>query len=353
MGRFVAGDAPELDRALADALAAIGAEIAAMRVPSLAGVVLGGGYGRGEGGARGELKVQSSKFKVESSKSDVACRLSNDLDFFAITRDGTTDADAAAVAKALEPLSRRWSEKLGIDVDFTGRTPWRLRHDQERLMVQELVHGYVDIAGATGESLFAGIARREPSDLPWMEAARLLMNRGMGLLFAKCKIENGKCKVDGLPNADCRMSDADIDFVNRNINKCILGAGDAFLISRGLYRWRATERADACEAQGFDRLYRAAVEWKFRPSEGPVCDWETAREEWLDAKLNVTAAVDAEGFRRSIRSAARWVVRRRTLGEVATFGMNPVVRILERVARCIESRSAIPPSLRRDWEIFN
>ena len=353
MGRFVAGDAPELDRALADALAAIGAEIVAMRVPSLAGVVLGGGYGRGEGGARGELKVQSSKLKVESSKSDVACRLSNDLDFFAITRDGTTDADAAAVAKALEPLSRRWSEKLGIDVDFTGRTPWRLRHDQERLMVQELVHGYVDIAGATGDSLFAGIERREPSDLPWMEAARLLMNRGMGLLFAKCKIENGKCKVDGLPNADCRMSDADIDFVNRNINKCILGAGDAFLISRGLYRWRATERADACEAQGFDRLYRAAVEWKFRPSEGPVCDWETAREEWLDAKLNVTAAVDAEGFRRSIRSAARWVVRRRTLGEVATFGMNPVVRILDRVARCVESRSAIPPSLLRDWEIFN
>ena len=353
MGRFVAGDAPELDRALADALAAIGAEIAAMRVPSLAGVVLGGGYGRGEGGARGELKVQSSKLKVESSKSDVACRLSNDLDFFAITKEGATDADAAAVATALEPLSRRWSEKLGIDVDFTGRTPWRLRHDQERLMVQELVHGYVDVAGATGESLFAGIARREPSDLPWMEAARLLMNRGMGLLFAKCKIENGKCKVDGLPNADCRMSDADIDFVNRNINKCILGAGDAFLISRGLYRWRATERADACEAQGFDRLYRAAVEWKFRPSEGPVCDWETAREEWLDAKLNVTAAVDAEGFRRSIRSAARWVVRRRTLGEVATFGMNPVVRILDRVARCVESRSAIPPSLLRDWEIFN
>ena len=353
MGRFVAGDAPELDRALADALAAIGAEIVAMRVPSLAGVVLGGGYGRGEGGARGELKVQSSKLKVESSKSDVACRLSNDLDFFAITRDGTTDADAAAVAKALEPLSRRWSEKLGIDVDFTGRTPWRLRHDQERLMVQELVHGYVDVAGATGESLFAGIARREPSDLPWMEAARLLMNRGMGLLFAKCKIENGKCKVDGLPNADCRMSDADIDFVNRNINKCILGAGDAFLISRGLYRWRATERADACEAQGFDRLYRAAVEWKFRPSDVPVCDWETAREEWLDAKLNVTAAVDDEGFRRSVRSAARWVVRRRTLGEIATFGMNPVVRILERVARCVEMRSAIPPSLRRDWEIFN
>ena len=288
--------------------------------------------------------------KVESSKSDVACRLSNDLDFFAITKEGATDADAAAVATALEPLSRRWSEKLGIDVDFTGRTPWRLRHDQERLMVQELVHGYVDVAGATGESLFAGIARREPSDLPWMEAARLLMNRGMGLLFAKCKIENGKCKVDGLPNADCRMSDADIDFVNRNINKCILGAGDARLIVNHSYRWRAPERAEALR----DQMYRNAVAWKFRPAECAVCDWSAARDVWRAAYEEVMEIGAREGeLGRSLRQAARWVVRRRTLGAPASFGQNCTVRVLRGVARCVEMRSAIPPSLRRDWEIFN
>ena len=330
MGRFVAGDAPELDRALADALAAIGAEIVAMRVPSLAGVVLGGGYGRGEGGARGELKVQSSKLKVESSKSDVACRLSNDLDFFAITRDGTTDADAAAVAKALEPLSRRWSEKLGIDVDFTGRTPWRLRHDQERLMVQELIHGYVDVVGEKGEVLFAGIERREPSDLPWMEAARLLMNRGMGLLFARVE--------------------KNVDFTNRNINKCILGAGDARLIANRRYRWRAPERAEALR----DQMYRNAVAWKFRPEESAVCDWSAARDVWRAAYEEVMEIGAREGaLGRSLRQAARWVVRRRTLGAPASFGQNCTVRVLRGVARCVETRSAIPPSLRRDWEIFN
>ena len=347
MGRFVAGDAPELDRALADALAAIGAEIAAMRVPSLAGVVLGGGYGRGEGGARGEFKVQSPKFEVESSKADGACRLSNDLDFFAITKEGATDADAAAVATALEPLSRRWSEKLGIDVDFTGRTPWRLRHDQERLMVQELVHGYVDVAGATGESLFAGIARREPSDLPWMEAARLLMNRGMGLLLAAEKLQS---VVDGRhPTADCRLSNVH-SFVNRNINKCILGAGDARLIANRRYRWRAPERAEALR----DQMYRNAVAWKFRPEESAVCDWSAARDVWRAAYEEVMEIGAREGaLGRSLRQAARWVVRRRTLGAPASFGQNCTVRVLRGVARCIESRSAIPPSLRRDWEIFN
>ena len=350
MGRFVAGECPELDRLVAESLVAIGREVSEMRIPLLFGVVLGGGYGRGEGGARGELKVESSKFKVESSKSDVACRLSNDLDFFAITKEGATDADAAAVAKALEPVSRRWTEKLGIDVDFTVKTPWRIRHDQERLMIQELVHGYCDVFGAKGEEMFAGVVRREPGELPWMEAARLLMNRGMGLLLAAEKLQS---VADGRhPADDSRLSNVH-SFINRNINKCILGAGDAFLISRGLYRWRATERADACEAQGFGGLYRAAVEWKFRPGNGPVCDWETARQEWLDGKTEVIAAVDDSGYQRSIRSAARWLLRRRTLGEFATFGMDPVVRVLERVAHLVEARSPVPPDVMRDWEIFN
>ena len=348
MGRFVAGDAPELDRALADALSEIGGEIDAMRVPSLAGVVLGGGYGRGEGGLR-ECKIENGKRGMEEP-SPVACLLSNDLDFFAITEEGATDADAAAVAAALEPLSRRWSEKLGIDVDFTGRTPWRLRHDQERLMVQELLHGYVDVAGAAGESLFACIERREPSDLPWMEAARLLMNRGMGLLLAKCRIESAECKVDTSSAVGCRSSGADSGFINRNINKCILGAGDARLIANRGYRWRVPERAEALR----DPIYRSAVAWKFRPTGSAVCDWDTARDVWRAAYEEVMGIGARRGeLGRSPRQAARWIARRRTFGEPASFGQNCTVRVLRGVARCVEARSPIPPSLRRDWEIFN
>ena len=341
MGRFVAGDAPSVDAIVAEAIVAIGREISEMRIPLLSGVVLGGGYGRGEGGVREECKDGNEKRGVEGMSAG-GCRLSNDLDFFAISEKDTTDEDAAAIAKALEPLSRRWTEKLGIDVDFTAKTPWRLRHDQERLMVQELVHGYVDVAGAKGDVLFDGIPRRKPSELPWMEAARLLMNRGIGLLLAKGKIENAKGKADGLP-------DADRDFVNRNINKCILGAGDATLIARHAYVWRGLDRAAALG----DPLYRSALEWKFRPGDGPVCDWETARGAWLAAKDAVYAASDGSGTRRTLRSAARWVVRRRTFGEVATFGRDPVVRLLERVARCIRARELMSASLRRDWEIFN
>lgn len=318
MGRFVSGNAPSADSALADALAAIGSEISALRIPGLRGVVLGGGYGRGEGGVKVDNGVE---------------RLSNDLDFFAVTGEGATDADASAVSAALEPSARRWTETLGIDVDFTSRTPWRLRHDQDRLMVQELIHGYADVAGAGGKELFAGIERRESSELPWMEAARLLMNRGVGLLLA--------------------MERRPADFVSRNINKCILGAGDALLVSRGLYRWRAEDRKAALASQGDDGLYARALDWKFRPREEPVCDWETARGRWLAAKEKVFAAVDDAGFRRTLRNAARWLVRRRTLGAPGTFGQDPVVRVLSRVARCVEERRPLDGPLRRDWEIFN
>ena len=55
---------PEMDRLVAEAVKAIGGEIDSLRVPRLQGVVLGGGYGRGEGGVRSlEFRVQSSELR--------------------------------------------------------------------------------------------------------------------------------------------------------------------------------------------------------------------------------------------------------------------------------------------------
>ena len=346
MGRHVAGENPELDRVVDDACAAIGREIEALAVPGLAGVVLGGGYGRGEGGAR-ECKVENGKCKVEGM-SAVKCRLSNDLDFFAITEDGASEGRVVpCIASALEPISRKWTEKLGIDVDFTVRTPWRIRHDEQRIMVQELLRGYFDVAGKRGDELFAAVERRPAEDIPWGEAARLMMNRGMGLLLAA---EKQQSIVDSRhPTVDCRLSNVH-SFISRNINKCILGAGDARLVARHGYRWRALDRADALN----DALYRTAVEWKFRPREDAVCDWETAREVWLGAYDEVMAAGSGSGaLGRSIRQAARWVARRRTAGELRSFGQDCTVRVLRGVERAIRARTGISPSLRRDWGVFN
>ena len=329
MGRHVAGDIPALDRLVDDACAEIGREIDALCVPRLAGVVLGGGYGRGEGGVREKLESN-----LELQLQTPTFTLSNDLDFFAITEDGAPEAETvAAIGKVLKPISERWTAKLGIDVDFTVKTPWRIRHDQERLMIQELLRGYCDVAGTKGEELFVGVERLDAAKLPWMEAARLLMNRGMGLLFALSRISNSN-------------SELQLDFVVRNINKCILGVGDARLIAHHAYTWRAEDRATALG----DALYGAAVEWKFRPKEAPVCDWEKAREVWLEALDEVSGGARNS---RTVRNAARWLVRRRSVGDLRTFALDPVVRVLESVARCVRERRAPGDALMRDWQVFN
>ena len=269
--RAHAYDCAEADRIVEEAIRGVGADVDALRIPRLAGVVLGGGYARGEGGV------------VDGG------RLYNDLDFYVVAEDGATGADLAGIAAALRPVSEKWTARLGVDADFSPpKTPWRIRHDQERLMIQELVHGYCDVAGSPGEALFAGVERRPPEALPAMEAARLLVNRGAGLLLA----------------AEAVGDPARRGFFARNVNKAVLGCGDARLILRGGYRWKAEERAAALG----DALYARAVRWKFRPAPEPPCDWETARGLWLETAGE--AARSPALRRRSLRAAARWIARR-------------------------------------------
>lgn len=317
MGRHVAGNAPDMDRQVAEAVKAIGADINALAVPRLKGVVLGGGYGRGEGGV----------FEMSRGKR----RLSNDLDFYVVAEDGTSERKINAIGAALRPVSTRWSARLGVDVDFCrAKTPWRIRHDQERVMIQELLRGYVDVAGQSGAEMFKDVERRQPSEIPWTEAVRLLVNRGVGLMLAK-----------GSKN---------MRFVDININKCMLGAGDAMLIVRGAYRWRAADRAEVLGSPA----YSAAVEWKFRPKAGRTCGWDAAQAEWLKALDEVMAAGEKTGaMRKSFYQTVRWIVRRKTIGDRKTLGYDPVVRILNQLAVVVRERGELPQSLWSDWEIFN
>lgn len=251
MGRFVTGVAPIAEKIVADAVKGIGEAIDVLKIPNLEGVVLGGGYGRGEGGA----------YVSQDGKES----LSNDLDFFAIASEGTSKVERTAISNALKVVADEWSSKLRIDVDFCfPKTPSRMRKDGKFLMIQELLHGYADVAGEKGEVMFAGIRRIDSGELPKSEAARLLMNRGAGLLLAREATAFGVEKSGG--------------FIPRNINKCVLGAFDARLIIEGRYKWRQKERVEALGSN----LYTAAAEWKARPRSESVCDWSVAKDEWFN-----------------------------------------------------------------------
>ena len=316
MGRYVAGDSPEMDRKVREALKGIGGEIDALRLPKLLGVVLCGGYARGEGGV---AELQRGKR-----------RLSDDLDLYVVAKDGAGRRDVDAIAAALVPVAVRWRGLLGVDIDFCrAKTPRLIRRDQERLAVQELLHGYFDVAGAKGAEMFRGVEARQPSALPWIEAVRLLVNRGVGLVLTVESDAKG--------------------FVLRNLNKCVLGAGDALLIARGKYAWKIADRAAALG----DPRYSAAMDCKFRPVGKKVCGRDEARDMWLAAVDEVLETGRRTGaMERSFRQAVGWILRRRTVGDRNTLGCDPAVRMLHELAGVVKAGRTMPPSLRRDWETF-
>jgi hypothetical protein len=197
-------------------------------------------------------------------------------------------------------------------------------------MVQELVRAFCDVAGESGESMFAAIPRIAEHDVPWTEAARFVANRGYGLLLA--------------------MESADPVFAARNIAKCVLSCGDALLVVRHAYRYKASERAAAAGSAA----YAAALAWKYQPVQEPPVRWEEARSIWLDAERKVEeAGRTSRDDRRTLREGARWIVRRRSIGPLRTVGLDCISRLMREVRPFVEARRRVSPALRRDWEVFN
>lgn len=196
-------------------------------------VYLGGSYGRGEGGVR------------QDTENGV---LYNDLDFFVFARK--VDKKAGVL---LQEIAEKYEKLLKVDVDFSKvMSVKEIKRNAKRLMMQELKRGYRLVCG---EDLLAEYLPEITAEkLPFSEACRLLLNRGMGLRFAEEKIA---AKSD------------EQDFILRNIYKAILGSGDARLIAKGQYRWCIEERLkeihDSDLPENWKRLYADAVKFKAFP----------------------------------------------------------------------------------------
>ncbi len=307
MVHYTANQDLPTDRRIAEALSELALDITALNLKKVRGVYLGGGYGRGEGGAP----------------------LYNDLDFFVLT-DNATEADKDSIQVMLATAAVKYSALLGVDVDFCRpKNPVDFRKDERRLMMQELIRGNVPIYGKA-ESL--NFLRKIPAGLlSAKEALRLLVNRGMGLLLAR--------------------NSTDKEFVKRNINKAILGAGDARLIVEGRYAWTARMRGMLLKDPCYDR----ALEFKFTPT-GEVGTWEQAYEAWLASVEEMLRLKWHIIKRPDIYQALRWLVRRHTIGDWRTFGQTPLYRILVPLRQLLaqgKKGDAIPDSLMKDWRVFN
>ncbi|NMA46099.1 MAG: hypothetical protein GX945_06015 [Lentisphaerae bacterium] len=237
-----------VDLLIAEMLVGLRQDIAALSPgPGLAAMFLGGSYGRGDGGV---VEREGRRLPY------------NDMDFFVFS-DGMGKKSRIALDAALAGLAETWSERMRIDIDFAPARELRtLSTMPVTLMFQELREGHVLVWG--DERTIARIPECPAQSLPGLEALRLLLNRGTGLLLAAMRL------------AEKRDDEASGDFIWRNLHKCALGCGDALLIlthsydyslsrrQAGMAAWRSRFWPEAMGEQLVEH-YSRAVAFKAQP----------------------------------------------------------------------------------------
>jgi hypothetical protein len=245
---------------------------------NLVSLVLGGGYGRGEGGV------------VLSDGKEMPY---NDLDFtLIVTRKFRLPWER------LRDIGSAFGRRLKIHVDFSRPlTIQDVEHWPSWLMWYDLLNGHVILKGPQDF-----LTRHAPPSLkkplPVIEGTRLLLNRGAGLLWALRIIR-------GIENSP------DEDFVRRNFYKCALALGDALLIAYKRYNTKYAGRDEllmdlerderTVDALQLRALYTEALRFKFRPdhvSPGPKT------EEDLNALAGIWGSVFLHV--ETIRSGVDW-----------------------------------------------
>ncbi|MBI9093387.1 MAG: hypothetical protein JEY71_00750 [Sphaerochaeta sp.] len=252
-------------------LHALGKEIEqAMGEPFLA-LILAGGYGRGEGAC------------IQKDGKEAPY---NDFDLFVVVRE------RIAISEKVLEITKKYEEKLGIEVDI-GKplTIDMIRGLPHQLMYQDLLQSHKVIVGDPQI-----LSEHAPSylreSLPQIEALRLLLNRGSGLLQAIIHCQAGiQYAKHVLP---------DPDFIRRNREKCTLALGDSLLITHRLYTPPLDQRTKTLheqieglpipQAQRILSLYEQAAHFKTHPDsltkeQPPLSDLQEIAQLWVEVML--------------------------------------------------------------------
>jgi hypothetical protein len=214
----------------------------------LEGLLLGGGYGRGEGGVLRAPGREDEPY--------------NDLEFYVLTRGSILLAESTLRPK-LHAAQERLGAAAGIEIEFKLSSLQRLRRSSISMFSYDLVSGHRWLLGS--DALLAACEHhRDGSRIPMSEAARLLMNRCSGLLFSAERLARRGFDL------------ADADFVGRNLAKAQLGLGDVFLTAHGQYDWSCLERhqrlrhliaeQDLTWAKSLLHHHGAGIEFKLHPA---------------------------------------------------------------------------------------
>jgi len=231
---------------------------------SLRALILGGGYGRGEGGvcfADGEERVY------------------NDYDFFVVVPP-TSRKRRRWIARQLEDVKSAVEPVCGIHVDFgPPMQETDLSRQPYELMFMELKAGHYVLYGPN--EILDALPDYDISVPPLEEGARLFMNRGIGLFMARQLIRKGRV-----------LNREHHEFVVRNIYKAMMAMGDGVLFVERNYdpsyvarlkRIRSMRPLNESWWSQMQASYEDAMHFKFHPShELPA---EKTLQSWYDEVL--------------------------------------------------------------------
>ena len=199
---------------------------------TLEAIVLGGGYGRGEGGV----------FKTPAGDLPY-----NDLEYYVFVR-GNRLLATRKYRRGLEKIGDGLSRWAGLHLEFKIDSLPRLRRSPISMFTYDLIAGHHLIAG--DPALFEGCGHHLAADqLPLSEATRLFFNRCSGLLLARERLRTGALEKDHS------------EFIGRNIAKARLALGDAVLSAFNQYHWSCRER--------YKRLLKLPQSPAFSPTDRP------------------------------------------------------------------------------------
>lgn len=214
--RFTVDGGPDLERRLAQLCLDVRNAVLELIPPwRLDGILLGGGYGRGEGGV------------LQTPEGE---RPYNDLEFYVFLR-GNAMISERKFRGPLHQIGARLTPAAGLEIEFKVMTVAKLLTAQPSMFYYDLAAGNRLIFGDPDVlDLALAAHRRDSRQIPLHEATRLLMNRCSGLLFSLERLERPE------------FGPEEADFVGRNLAKVELALGDVILASRGEYHWSCRER---------------------------------------------------------------------------------------------------------------
>lgn len=234
---------PELEHRIAADLDGLVRAVQGELGSSCRALLLGGGYGRGEGGGHRDRAG--------------TWRPLNDYDLVAIV-GGVPRWRLAAWRRRLAALALRQTAALGIEVELSPLRAEELPHVPFTLMWTELLAAPFLLAG--DPAVLAAVRSLPPDGLPALEAVRYLANRGALLLWSR---------TESLP----------AERVWKFVAKAWLACGAATLIARRRFvvgyaaRQRALEAlpAEALPAvSGLVERHRAALAERLTPTAPPA-----------------------------------------------------------------------------------